>query len=71
MHLLVTTIFKTRKQSPEKVSDKSKVASKWQTVCSAAPEPVSCGQTLSHPPFPESVLGWDAPLQKEHVEHLS
>lgn len=70
MHLLVTTIFKTRKQSPE-VSDKSKVASKWQTVCSAAPEPVSCGQTLSHPTFPERVLGWHAPLQKEHVEHLN
>ena len=71
MHLLVTTVFRTRKQSPEKVSCKSKVASKWQTLCSPAPEPVSCGHTLSHPPFPEHVLGRDAPLQEEHMEHVS
>ena len=57
MHLLVTTVFRTRKQSPEKVSDKSKGAATWQTLCSPASEPASCGRTLSHPASLEHVLG--------------
>lgn len=71
MSLPVTTVFRTRKCSSEKASNKSKVASKWQTLCSPAPKPVSRGLHPEPPPFPMHVLGWDVHLQKECMERLS